>query len=194
MVTDGEPTFYFDFIDPLSYLTELELEALGAASSASVRRIGFELRPPPEPLTIVEDPALAERWGEARSLARTMEGVALEPPALVPWTRKAHELHLFAASKERADAVRSGIYEAYFRLGRDIGRVDVLVDIAREVGLDATESKAALDVDRFAADVASLRSVARASGVRDTPAFVRGDARLEGFHNRTRLGTFLRES
>ena len=193
-MNDTDVALHFDFIDPLSYLLELELQALGPDVSSRVRRVGFELRPPPTPLTSLGDPELAARWAAARSVAAGLGGIVLDPPDLVPWSRKAHELHLHAASKDLADAVGMAIYGAYFASGRDIGRVDVLVEIGREVGLDPTETKAVLDVDRYESAVAERRSAASEAGITEPPVVVRGDARLRGFHNRERLGTFLRSS
>jgi len=150
----------------------------------------FELRPPPTPLVTVDDSSLEDRWAEAKRLAAD-RGVELAPPRLVPWTRKAHELVLHAAESDLADTVRARIFEAYMREGLDIGRVDVLVELASEAGLDRTRTKAVLDVDRFEARVAALRETAAADGVDDTPTVVHPRQRLRGFHNRDRLGTLL---
>jgi predicted DsbA family dithiol-disulfide isomerase len=182
--------FYFDFVDPLSYLLELEIHFLGGDVSNRIERIGLELRPPPTRLTLIDDPALAPRWKRAREVADTL-GVELTPPKLVPWSRKALELHLHAYEYDLAGVVRREIFEGYFVRGVDIGRIDVLVEIARSAGLDATEAKAVLDVDRFQAQVFSAREAAALAGVVQPPVIARGAARLEGFHKRTSLGTFL---
>jgi len=181
------PAFYFDFVDPLSYLQDLELLALGR----EVVRIGFELAPPPEPLTAVGDARWKDRWDAARLLAQAA-GVRLAPPALVPWSRKAHELHLHAAEHGRGDEVRRAIFAAYFGRGEDIGRVDRLCALAASVGLDRTAVKAALDVDRHQEGVSEARRAATRAGIGDTPAIVVGGRILRGFHNRADLSTLLR--
>jgi predicted DsbA family dithiol-disulfide isomerase len=192
-MADPRATFFFDFSDPLSWLVELELQALPDGLGAQVARAAFELRPPPTPLTVPGDPALAARWSTARGAANDL-GIVLADPTLVPWSRKAHELHLYAATKEVAAEVRAGVFRTFFEDGRDIGRVDVLVEVGRAAGLDRTETKAVLDVDRFASEVAAGRAEAEARGVAGTPVLVRDGARLQGFHNRAALGTFLLES
>lgn len=189
-MSDAGGTIHFDFIDPLSYLLARELEALGEDALADLSWHPFELRPPPAPLVTVDDQSLAERWSEARERSPAHD-VTFDPPALVPWTRKAHELVLHARDHDAEDAVRRRVFEAYLLEGRDIGRVDVLVAIAVDLGLDRTETKAVLDVDTHQAAVASLRADAVDSGVADTPTVVHGDQRLEGFHNRGTLGTLL---
>ena len=72
--------------------------------------------------------------------------------------------------------------------------IEDLVELARDVGLDPREAKAVLDVDRYGADVSEQRAEAAGAGILVPPVLVRGSARLEGFHNRERLGTFLRSS
>jgi predicted DsbA family dithiol-disulfide isomerase len=182
-----QPRCYIDFVDPLSYLQELELIALGS----DIERVGFELVPPPEPLTALDDPRWIERYAAARPLAEAA-GLRLAPPALVPWSRKAHELHLHARASGRGAAARRAIFEAYFVRGEDIGRVDRLVAIAISLGLDRTAAKAALDVDRHQQEVAEARRHAVESGITSTPTIVAEGRTLRGFHNRAALGSLLR--
>lgn len=189
-MTSSPVRIYFDFSDPISFLLAREIDGLEDGERLPITWSPFEFLPPPAPLTGQSDPALSARWLIARSLSREA-GVALAPPDLVPWTRKAHELALYAAEAGVGRAVRSSIFEAYFLSGIDIGRVDLLVPIAVAAGLDATEAKATLDVDRFDEAVTQARAAATEAGISETPVIVRGERRLEGFHNRTALGTFL---
>jgi 2-hydroxychromene-2-carboxylate isomerase len=189
---------HFDFVDPLSYAVAHALgmgnrrdgETAASPGASRVRWVGFELHPPPAPITVSDDPI----WSELRKRALTwVPALDLPPgaPRLVPWTRKAHELHLHASALGAGDAVRAAIFEAYFRHRRDIGRVDVLVEIAAASGLDRTETKAVLDVDRYEADVAAARRGAEAVGVRDVPSLSLDGRLVEGFPDLTDLGTLL---
>ncbi|MDH3269737.1 MAG: DsbA family protein [Gemmatimonadota bacterium] len=183
----SRPTVFFDFIDPLSYLLSLEIEQSG---TPGVDWLPLELRPPPTPLIDIDDPSLADRWRDARAIAADL-GVELSPPRLVPWTRKAHELVLFSSEHDRGDALRRRLFDAYMLEGRDIGRVDVLIEAATGLDLPRTETKAVLDVDRYEAEVASIRDAALGNDVIDPPTILSGTLRLEGFHNRQMLGTLL---
>lgn len=180
--------FFFDFVDPLSWLVERALVDLEGAGGARVRRVGLELRPPPAALTRPTDPLWAGRWATARGAAPQ---VRLEPPAVVPWTRKAHELHAFASGREAGAAVRRGIFEAYFERGTDIGRVDALVEIAAAAGLDRTETKAGLDVDAHLEAVLEAGRAAAAVGVADLPALLVDGRLVQGFPNLRDLSTLL---
>ena len=190
-MTRPDALFFFDFIDPVSYLVARELEALEASDRSRVRWMACELRPPPTPLTSKDDPTLSFMWEGARDAAAGL-GIDFNPPSLVPWTRKAHELFRHAEEKSSGGGMAMRIFEAYLLHGRDIGRVDVLVELAGAEGLDATEAKAVLDVDRFEADVATDRTHAEAFEVSVPPALIRGDDRREGFQDRHAIGTFLR--
>jgi predicted DsbA family dithiol-disulfide isomerase len=177
------PRVWFDFVDPLSYLLDLE-------SPRGVEWAGLELVPPPAPLGTIDDPFWAERLEAARRPAH-MSGVVLEPPTLVPWTRKAHELHLHAREHGKGDEVRRAIFVAYFERGEDIGRIDRLVGIAASVGLDASAARTVLGVDRHEEDVALARAAAAAAGVDDVPTIEVSGRLVRGFHNREDLGTLL---
>lgn len=58
------------------------------------------------------------------------------------------------------------IYTAYWSEGRDIGRIDVLLELAEGVGLDPIELKIALDIDLGRESV--LADLALASRLRIT--------------------------
>ncbi|MHB1195055.1 MAG: DsbA family oxidoreductase [Longimicrobiales bacterium] len=185
------PRFYLDYVDPLAYLVESELAAAGIPHILpSLQRVPLELRPPPDPLLDPDALEWRERWELAEGEARRL-GIRLAEPPLLPWTRKAHELVLHATAKGVGDAAHRAVFDAVFLEGRDVGRVDVLVELAGGLGLDATETRATLDVDRYAADVAAGRVAAARSGVAASPALVSGHGTLQGFHNRDALRTFL---
>lgn len=196
MLTTPDPptaTLHFDFVDPLSFLMDGEVSAAEETLGIRVARLGIEINPPPLPLGTPDDPFWTERWERAMALSGALD-VPLTRPTLVPWSRKAHELVRHAEEHGTADGVRKAIFRAFLQEGLDIGRVDVLVALAGRVGLDAAEAKAVLDVDRYSAEVSDRRDEALRSGTRTVPLLVMGARRLEGFHNRASLGTFLRRS
>ncbi|MEX0837770.1 MAG: DsbA family protein [Gemmatimonadota bacterium] len=188
----SRPVLYFDFVDPISYLLESELRQAEAGLDVQVARVGVEINPPPYPVGAPSDSLWESRWDEAATITERL-GRSFAAPPLVPWSRKAHELveHARETAEQHIPELRNAVFRAYFDEGRDIGRVDVLVALADAVGLDRTEAKAVLDVDRFGDAVARRREEAVGAGLRVIPTLTRGDRRLEGFHNRTSLSTFL---
>jgi predicted DsbA family dithiol-disulfide isomerase len=186
------PRFYFDYVDPLSWLMDREIDAALGEGAVPLVRVPRELRPPPAPLLDPDGPPWRERWQAATDLADALGLPAPTAPGLVPWTRKAHEFVAHAAEKGRAAAAHHAVFEAFFLRGEDIGRVDVLVGLGRTLGLDATETKVVLDVDRFAEQVATRARTADEAGVGEPPVLVLGAEALRGFHNRDAVLTFLR--
>ena len=170
--------YYFDYVDPGSYVTEIQLTRL-LPSEVDVTRRPFELCPPPKDYI---DPRSAEWEAYQRSVSEIAVEVEVElsMPDFLPWTRKAHELRLHAAERALEGPVHNALFRARFKDRADIGRVDVLVDLAAGLGLDLAETKAVLDVDRHAARVVSLRREAEAKGVRRTPTLRVGSKSLEG--------------
>lgn len=186
---------YYDYVDPASYLLDLRLAGVPGDGAVRVEHRPFELRRPPGSLVDSADP----RWAEyTRAMEAEAErlGVPFEPPRIVPWSRKAHELALHAREKGCFEAVHGALFAAYFREGRDIGRVDLLVEIAADAGLDRTETKAVLDVDRHVDALADLREDAERSGVRGVPTLRDADGShvLEGYPDDETLDGFLEDA
>jgi 2-hydroxychromene-2-carboxylate isomerase len=179
-------TLWFDFVDPLSYLLELEMRSAESALPGPVERVGLEIVPPPAPLAGLDDAPWSERFALALHAAGT---AALGRPRILPWTRKAHELHLHAAGLGKAGEVRLAVFQAYFERGEDIGRIDRLVAIAEGCGLDPATARTVLGVDRHEEEVLAARAAAAAAGVTDVPALVVAGRIHRGFHNRAALLT-----
>ena len=191
LMSKQPPQLYFDFVDPISYLMEIEVRKVESRLSWNFERIGFELRPPPLSVTTWEDPTWSPRIVTAGKLAADID-LTLDPPPLIPWSRKAHELYLWASENGVGTEARSSIFKAYFLQGVDIGRIDELVTMAQTWGLDPTETKAVLDVDRFAKAVVLARTEAENKQIAEVPPIVApGNQHIQGFHNDRDLSTLL---
>ena len=170
--------FYFDYVDPGSYLMHRQLgQLLPDGVEATVHP--FEVRAVPQDLIDGMDPDWTAYGETVEGLARKAE-IRMARPAFIPWSRKAHELRLHAAEKGLGSPMHDEIFATRFRKGADIGRIDVLVAVAEKVGLDASESKAVLDVDKHRDRVVDLRREAEAAGVERVPTLRSGDMSLEG--------------
>jgi len=171
MTTESPPLlFFFDYADPLSWLLDERLAALSGQSSLRVERFPFPFDPPDWP---------ARRAAAAQHAASSDGGSTL--PALPSPGHKAFELALLAAERGCFDRVHNGIFQAHFSGGRDIGRIDELVRIATAAGLDFSEAKAVLDVDKFSDTIQEWRRRALALGVTTAPTLLMGTHRAEGF-------------
>ena len=87
-------------------------------------------------------------------------------------TVKAHELLHFAKAKGMQHEMEERLMSAYFTEGRHVGRVDDLVTLAAEVGLDADEARSALESAEYLDAVRADQAQARAYGINGVPFFV----------------------
>jgi len=184
---------FYDYADPASYLLDLHLRAVAAGAEFSVAPRPFETRPPGIPPARTPAPGADTTWDELRERAREIDA-PLEPPELLPRTRKAHELALHARESGAFWPVHREIFRALWREGRDVGRVDVLVETAASAGLDRSATKAVLDVDKYASLVVAERRRGERLGVERVPTLLAGGELLEGFHPADEILNFLRRA
>jgi predicted DsbA family dithiol-disulfide isomerase len=192
----------FDYVDPGSYLVFRQLErhlgranpggAGGAQGASRVRWRPLELRVPGAPHL---DPAGRE-WAdmvERLAVEASRIDVPFEPPEAVPYSRKAHELALHAGEQGHFDAVHRALFEARFVQARDLGRIDVLVEVSAGAGLDPSEVRTVLGVDRFDEEVRREREALLVGGVRGVPTLRRpdGEVLIEGYPGADAFETVL---
>jgi predicted DsbA family dithiol-disulfide isomerase len=95
-------------------------------------------------------------------------------------SRKALEAAEFAREQGKFDPFHRGVFHAYFAEGRDIGKLDVLRDIARLSDLDEEALAVALEEGRYAARVDEDVSLAWRIGFSGVPAFILGNRAIVG--------------
>ena len=161
---------FSDFTCPFSYVTEAALRRVAGEVDLAVRYRAFELYPVPAPLPL----DAGTEWDEALRPLAEEAGVELRRPGYQARTRKAHEAARFAEEQGIGAPMRSALFAAYFAEGRDIGRIDVLVEIGVGLGLDRTELKVVLDIDRYTGDVLADEALASRSGIGAIPVLVLG--------------------
>ncbi|WP_286931520.1 DsbA family oxidoreductase [Aeromicrobium sp. UBA7512] len=87
-------------------------------------------------------------------------------------TLLAHQALHFAKAHGLQGELKERLLSAYFEQGRHVGRVDELVALGSEVGLDGTALREALESGTYAADVDADIAQARAYGINGVPFFV----------------------
>jgi len=86
-------------------------------------------------------------------------------------TRKALAAVEFAREQGQYGQFHHAVFKAYFSEGRDIGSVDVLMDIASSCGLDAKALATSLDEGMYLERLTEGSAKARSMGVTAIPAF-----------------------
>jgi predicted DsbA family dithiol-disulfide isomerase len=165
----GRLEAYLDFTCPYSRLTFAALRRVASEDGVEVRYRPFELYPEPAALREPEEPV---GWREAAAERIAELGLSFGSPAARPRTRKAHEAALIADGEGLGPEMREAIFRAYWEEGADIGRLDVLVGLGEEVGIDPFKLKVALDIDREEEAVEAARREAGEAGITGTPVLL----------------------
>jgi predicted DsbA family dithiol-disulfide isomerase len=132
----------------------------------------FELRPEPAPTLDPGGAYLQRAWkGSVYPLAQEL-GVTMKLPPIQPRSRRAHEAAHWARTQDRVDDYHDAVFRAFFERGEDIGDVEVLAALARDLGLDADALRQALAARQFEPAVRADSDDAHAMGLTGVPAFV----------------------
>ncbi len=107
-------------------------------------------------------------------------------------SRMAQELAKWAESKGRGDLFHETLFRAYFAEGKNIGKVEELVTLAKSMGLPEKEAKSVLESRTFKAPVDSDWSRSRALGITAVPTFVADHHEIVGFQSYEVLEQFLK--
>jgi len=179
---------YSDVICPWCYVGkrrfEKALAAPGMPQQVAITWRPFELNPDMPAEGRERAAYRASKFGpeKARRLDQEMTergrevgiAFAFDKQVRTPNTRLAHRL-IWQAERQGREAQNSlvdRLFAAYFEQGVDIGEKAVLLDLAREAGLDAEDARAALDDDGSLAGVLDLEAAGMSLGIRGVPFFL----------------------
>jgi len=107
-------------------------------------------------------------------------------------SRRAQELAKWAESEGKGGLFHEAVFRAYFVDGRNIGRVDELVALAKLVGLPEKEARSVLELRTFKEAVDSDWERSHALGITGVPTFVVDHRATVGFQTYEELGQFLK--
>jgi predicted DsbA family dithiol-disulfide isomerase len=106
-------------------------------------------------------------------------------------SRLAQELAKWVESKGQGNAFHKAVFRAYFVDGKNIGKVDELVALARSIGLPEKEARSVLELRTFKEAVDSDWSRSRSFGITGVPTFVIGEQAIVGAQPYEVLQQFL---
>ena len=95
-------------------------------------------------------------------------------------TRLAQELAKWADSQPGFDGIHDALYKAYFVSGRNLGDIQVLVDIAQSVGLSGDVAREVLTRRTYNDAVDADWQKVRLYGITGVPSFVAGGYKVVG--------------
>lgn len=174
-----------DYVCPFCFLAEEPLAKAIQESGvdANVRWMPFELRPEPTPTLRPEDDYLQTSWANSVYPLAAQMGIEIKLPEVSPqpYSRLAFEGHLFAEANGMSREYTHRMFTAFFRESQDIGDIDVLTSLAKEIGLDETAFHDALRDDTYAeTHQALLQQAYEQVQVSAVPTFLVGNRLLRG--------------
>ena len=95
-------------------------------------------------------------------------------------SRLAQELGKWSDTQPSGERIHDALYKAYFVDGRNIGDIEVLLDLVRSIGLNEQEAREVLTSRSFKAAVDADWTNSRAIGVTGVPTFVFGQSGVVG--------------
>ena len=172
LVLEQRLIIFADYVCPFCRLADAGAARLRSEGRVAVDGAAFELYPSGTPVPDVDADWMRAAWTHSiEGLAAELD-VPMKRPAVIPRTRKAHEAAAYARSEGKHAAMHAAIYAAYWQDGRDIGRIDVLVGIGRDAGLDPSGLKVALDIDQWTERVEKDQTRAAQLGLSGVPAYM----------------------
>jgi predicted DsbA family dithiol-disulfide isomerase len=189
-------TVFSDYVCPFCYLGRASLEQYrdGTGDPPDVEWHQFDLRgykrgPDGEIRDDVDDGKDDDYFEQVReNVARLRERYDVEmldladlPDGVDSWDAQAVALHVQREhDPETFEALNDALFEALWQDGRDIGDVEVLVDVATAVGVPEADVRAALDDENLQADLRERFERAREEGVTGVPTFAYGGHAARG--------------
>lgn len=85
---------------------------------------------------------------------------------------KAHQLSHIAQEHDLQDEAEEALFKAYFTDGKNIDDIETLVQLGQTIGIDAAETRKALENNKYADAVREDCNEARQIGVNGVPFFV----------------------
>lgn len=187
---------YSDYVCPFCFLAEGPLEAAAKGKDVEIEWMPFELRPYPNPTLEPEGEYLQTTW--ARSVYPIAErmGVHITLPKVSPQphTHLAFEGYQYAKEHGKANEYNHRMFTAFFQEEQDIGDIDILTNLAGEIGLNREEFKKALETRKYKeAHQRALDHAYYEARITAVPTFIMGERVLRGMYSQETLEKVINE-
>ena len=189
---------FTDFVCPWCYLSTARVEKLRQNFDVAVQWSYFPLRPDTPAQGLLLEELFAGRGFDLDAMHDRMK--SLMDAEGLPYNRRSHtynsrlaqELAKWGDSQPGFESLHGALYRAYFVDGRNIGDGEVLVDIAKSVGLSADDAREVLTERSFKQAVDSDWEQARRFGITGVPTFLAGEYKVVGAQPYNVLADLLR--
>jgi predicted DsbA family dithiol-disulfide isomerase len=176
-----------DLVSPWCYVgmrrLEQALRHFEGASEPEINWKPFEINPALPPEGVHVDEYLKAVFGSSEAGRAALDEVATEGVrdgirfafdrvSSVPNTLDAHRLVLMAEEAGAGKNMADRLFRGFFEEGRDIGRRDVLAELAEDVGMVRDGVRDELSGDRYRAAVRAMEARVRGAGLSGVPSII----------------------
>ncbi|MFD1395426.1 DsbA family protein [Kroppenstedtia eburnea] len=181
---------YSDYVCPFCLLAKKPLEEAIEGKNVEVEWMPFELRPYPNETLKPEGHYLQSTWKQSVYPMAEQMGIDIVLPRVSPqpYTHLAFEGYQYAKEKGKGNEYNDRMLRAFFQEEQDIGNVEVLTNLADEIGLDEKEYREALETRKYKeAHQKALKHAYEEANITSVPTFVIGKTKVAGIHSKETL-------
>lgn len=181
---------YLDYICPFCFLTTFPFNDAVKNKDISVQYIPFEI---PE-LDLNSDLFRKSFWDDIlENMANNFGHKAKIPNISKPNSKLASEAYYLANENGKGKEFNTKVYEAFFEKGKDIGKVNVLTEIAGEIGLDSNDIKIALENRKYKEKHKEEMKKGKEEGVSAVPTIIIGHTKVIGYRKKEFFDNIIEE-
>ncbi|TDI98524.1 MAG: hypothetical protein E2O70_09550 [Candidatus Dadabacteria bacterium] len=174
-------TVYYDYICPFCYLGTKRILGLSKEFNLTIDWKGIEIHPefPPQGKK-------RTRTLKSKSFAETIREMAKEDnieiklPGYATNSRLSLEASEFAKIKGKFLEFHIGVYEAYFLEGRNIGDIEIVLDIGEKAGLHRSDLVECLNKRTMFDNIEANKKEAEDNIILGVPTFIFGNFPVHG--------------
>lgn len=174
-------TVYYDYICPFCYLGTKRILGLSKEFNLTIDWKGLEIHPEFPPQGKKRTKTL-----KSKSFAETIREMAKEDnieiklPGYATNSRLSLEASEFAKIKGKFLEFHIGVYEAYFLEGRNIGDIEIVLDIGEKAGLHRSDLVECLNKRTMFDNIEANKKEAEDNIILGVPTFIFGNFPVHG--------------
>jgi len=174
-------TVYYDYICPFCYLGTKRILGLSKEFNLTIDWKGIEIHPEFPPQGKKRTKTL-----KSKSFAETIREMAKEDnieiklPGYATNSRLSLEASEFAKIKGKFLEFHIGVYEAYFLEGRNIGDIEIVLDIGEKAGLHRSDLVECLNKRTMFDNIEANKKEAEDNLILGVPTFIFGNFPVHG--------------
>jgi len=186
---------YSDYVCPFCMLAEKPLEQAIHGKEVEVEWMPYELRPSPQPTLRPEGEYLQSTWKQSVYPMAERMGVPITLPHVSPQphTHLAFEGYQYAKEHGKANEYNDRMFRAFFQEERNIGDIEVLTELAGDIGLDQAAYREALETGKYKEAHQKALEHAYRENITAVPTFVIGGTTVAGVRSKETLEQIIHD-